>query len=107
MSSPGEEMILLDEFLDQMSAKGYSPGTISYTRLYLQRFLDYLKMTGINNMQVVIPETPLSLHLPAPHYSKELFFFPLKKRSYLLRSHQKPCPSPAPKSYTKKHSYRI
>jgi len=50
-------MMLLGEFLDQMSAKGYSPGTISYNKLYLEKFLDYLRAARINNIQAVSPRT--------------------------------------------------
>lgn len=57
MPSTGEKMILLDEFLDEMSAQGYSPGTIYYTRFYLERFLDYLEVRGMNNIQAVSPRT--------------------------------------------------
>lgn len=57
MSSPGEKMRLLDEFLEQMNAQGYSSGTVLSTRFYLEKFLDYLQERGINNIQTVSPRT--------------------------------------------------
>ncbi len=43
------------EFLSHLKAKGYRPGTLIYTELYLDHFLSFLWQQGIRRMQEVTP----------------------------------------------------
>ncbi len=44
-----------EEFLSSLKAKGYRPGTLVYTELYLDRFFSFLWEQGINRIQEVTP----------------------------------------------------
>lgn len=44
-----------EEFLAYLKAKGYRPGTMVYTELYLNNFFNYLQDQGINQINQVTP----------------------------------------------------
>ncbi|MFZ2253546.1 MAG: hypothetical protein WAW13_05285, partial [Minisyncoccia bacterium] len=46
-----------NEFLSYLKAKGYRPGTLVYTELYLDRFFSFIWQQGISRIQNITADT--------------------------------------------------